>query len=432
MSDIIAPGEIGSDGEYALRHLLHGEVHARPHELLETPFEALHMVFLVGSDASPIGDRNHLANLCERLGVPPLVPAGNFHVLDFPGFRLRWERHTEFSTWTLIRLGGFERPFESNLMALLPEEWRKAIPGRLLLSARLALESADREPEELEQYFMPSPRVGSRVMGGAATIWTDFRLHGDGMGRFLVHDWGLSKGQSGRLVQRLFEIETYRMMALLALPSARDASPAAAKIDRDLKAIIAELASPEPSDDRKLLERLTQLAAEGERLGSATAYRFSAAEAYYALVKSRIEELREERIPGVQNLGEFMERRLAPAMATCQSTSQRLEDLSSRIARAGDLLRTRVDIALEEKNRDLLHSMNRRAKLQLRLQETVEGLSIAAISYYLVGLVGYAAKGAKALGIHLDSDLIQGGSVPVVLLLVWWGLRRFKKRLHQE
>jgi uncharacterized membrane-anchored protein len=432
MPDIIAPGEIGAEGEYTLRHLLHGEVHARPHELLKSPFEALHLVFLLGSDASPVLDRNHLGALCERLGVPALVPAGNFHVLELPGFRLRWERHTEFSTWTLFKQGGFERPFESNLLGLLPEEWRQHIPGRLLLSVRLALESADREPEELEHYFMPQPRVGSRVMSGAATIWTDFRLHADGMGRFLVHDWGLSEGQAGRLVQRLFEIETYRMMALLALPSARDAGPASARIDRELKAIISELASPEPSDDRKLLERLTQLAAEGERLGTATAYRFSAASAYYALVKSRIDELREERIPGVQNLGEFMERRLAPAMATCQSAGSRLEDLSSRIARAGDLLRTRVDIALEEKNRDLLHSMNRRAKLQLRLQETVEGLSIAAISYYLVGLTGYAAKGLKSLGIHVDPDMVQGAGVPLALLLVWWGLRRFKKRLHQE
>ncbi|MBF0269241.1 MAG: DUF3422 domain-containing protein [Alphaproteobacteria bacterium] len=431
MPDEIAHSEIGSQGEYVLRHLLHGEVHARPHEMLEPPFEALHLVFLSGG-ASAEADRNHLARLCEMLGVPALVPVDNFHVLDFPAFRLRWERHTEFSTWTLFKTGVFERPFATDILTLLPEDWRKRVPGRLLLSLRLALENADREPEELDQYFMPQPRVGSRVMGGAASLWTDFRLHGDGMGRFLVHDWGLSKGQAGRLVQRLFEIETYRMMALLALPAARDSGPAAARLDRDLKAIISELASPEPSDDRSLLERLTQLAAEGERLGSATAYRFSAASAYYALVRSRIEELREERIQGVQTLGEFMERRLAPAMATCESTRLRLDDLSGRIARAGALLRTRVDIALEEKNRDLLNSMNRRAKLQLRLQETVEGLSIAAISYYLVGLVGYAAKGAKSVGLPIDPDLAQGLSVPLALLLVWWGLRRFKKNLHQD
>ncbi|MBF0167371.1 MAG: DUF3422 domain-containing protein [Alphaproteobacteria bacterium] len=427
----IEAGEIGSKGDYQHRLVLHGEVHARPHELLETPFEALHLALLTGESGAG-EDQVHLAELCRLLGVAVPEIEGNFQVLDLPGFRLRWERHTEFSTWTLFRSGGFDQPFTSDLMGLLPADWRQALPGQLLLVVRLALESADREPEELDAYFKPSPRVGSRVMGGAATLWTDFRLHDDGMGRFLVHDWGLSKGQAGRLVQRLFEIETYRMMALLALPKARDTAPEATKLDRDLKAIVAELASPRESDDRQLLERLTALAAESERLGSATAYRFSAASAYYALVRRRIEELMEERISGVQTLGEFMERRLAPAMATCTSTSERLSDLSARVARAGDLLRTRVDIALEEKNRDLLHSMNRRAKLQLRLQETVEGLSIAAISYYLVGLVGYGAKGIKAAGIPIDPDMVQGLSVPVALALVALGLWRLKKHLHQD
>src|SRR3546814_8262212 len=87
-----------------------------------------------------------------------------------------------------------------------------------------------------------------------------------------------------------------------------------------------------------------------------------------------------------------MDRRLAPAMRTCESAAGRLETLASRVGRASNLLRTRVDIELEAQNRDVLMSMNRRARLQLRLQETVEGLSVVAISYYVVGLVGYAAK----------------------------------------
>ena len=47
---------------------------------------------------------------------------------------------------------------------------------------------------------------------------------------------------------------------------------------------------------------------------------------------------------------------------------------------------------------NLLGAMNRRQQLQLRLQATVEGLSVAAITYYIVGLVGYAAKGLKEGG----------------------------------
>jgi uncharacterized membrane-anchored protein len=245
-----------------------------------------------------------------------------------------------------------------------------------------------------------------------------------------VIDQGMTAGQGGRLLQRLLEIETYRMTALLSLPLARELSPRLSQAERDLAGIIEALSAEPDSDDRQLLERLTKLAAEVERLSSSSSFRFAAGRAYYALVGRRIDELREERIPGIQTVGEFMERRLAPAIATCDATARRIEDLSSRIARAGDLLRTRVDIALEEKNRDLLAAMNKRAQLQLRLQQTVEGLSVAAISYYLVGLLGYAAKGAKAAGMPVDPDLAMGLGVPLAVLLVWMGLKRFKKSLH--
>ena len=127
-----------------------------------------------------------------------------------------------------------------------------------------------------------------------------------------------------------------------------------------------------------------------------------------------------------------MDHRLAPAMATCSSAEKRLLDLSERIARASDLLRTRVDIEREQQNQSLLASMNRRARMQLRLQQTVEGLSIAAISYYVVGLVGYAAKALKEAGVPLSVELVTGGSIPFVLLAIWLAVRRIRKHLGVE
>ena len=86
-------------------------------------------------------------------------------------------------------------------------------------------------------------------------------------------------------------------------------------------------------------------------------------------------------------------------------------------------------MALEEQNRDLLESMDSRARLQLRLQETVEGLSVVAISYYLVGLVAYGAKSAKALGLPVDADITTGVSLPVIILVVWYAMRRFRRKI---
>ena len=119
-------------------------------------------------------------------------------------------------------------------------------------------------------------------------------------------------------------------------------------------------------------------------------------------------------------------------MATCATVSQRLHNLSERVAQASSLLSTRVDIARQQQNQTLLAATARRAKLQLRLQQTVEGLSLAAIVYYLSGLVGYGAKALKAAGLPLSTDLVTGASVPLLALGTWWVLRRIHQGLARD
>ncbi|CAA7612651.1 DUF3422 family protein [Magnetospirillum sp. SS-4] len=409
--------------EHSQRRALAGEVHARPYETLSAPVRASHLA-QVG--ASPDDERAHLAVLLAGHGAEPPGDGAAYLVRDLGGLRLRWERHSEFSTYTALRFDPFETPFAAGALDLLPADWLESLPGELLTGVHVAV--AGDLPDDLGPLFDGNPLIGSRVLGGAGEAWTDFRLHADGFGRFAVRDLGLTRGQTGRLVQRLLEIETYRMMALLAFPLARKAAGEIGRVDRDLGGIVTQLADPAVSqNDRELLEHLTRLAAEAEHLDAATSFRLSAAKAYHAIVTTRIAELREDRIPGIQTIAEFAERRLGPAMKTCESVSERQQLLSTRVSRAGDLLRTRVDIALEEKNRDLLNSMNRRAELQLRLQETVEGLSVVAISYYLLGLLGALAKGLKSAGLPVNVDLAALVGLPVVAGAVWLGVRRLRK-----
>jgi uncharacterized membrane-anchored protein len=219
-------------------------------------------------------------------------------------------------------------------------------------------------------------------------------------------------------------------MALLALPIARRLAPQLLAMERALAALTEHIGRNDGTDE-KLLGDLTRLAADVERSLAASQYRFGASRAYHDLVRARIAELRERRLPGIQTIDEFMTRRLAPAMATCASVSQRLRDLSERVAQASGLLSTRVEIAREQQNQALLASMDRRARLQLRLQQTVEGLSVAAVSYYVVGLVGYGAKALKAGGLSVDPDLAVGAAIPVVVLLVAWAVRRVRHRLDE-
>ncbi|MEL6956779.1 MAG: DUF3422 family protein, partial [Pseudomonadota bacterium] len=199
--------------------------------------------------------------------------------------------------------------------------------------------------------------------------------------------------------------------------------------ERDLASIASEMTDQGDTDETILLEQLTSLQAAIEKSYTESQFRFSASAAYHALVNRRIEELREERRPDMQTLGEFTERRLAPAMATCTSAERRQAALSERVDRAAQLLSTRVDLSLERQNSDLLESMNRRVELQLRLQQTVEGLSIAAITYYIVGVIGYMAKGAAAAGLGVDANLVMGLAAPAVLALTALAVWRARQEI---
>lgn len=422
-------------GEHPLRRTLTDEVHARPYEMMPPPARAS-FIALHSGEAATWSDWMAVSELCRRFGVSG-PPEGSAHYsVDLGPFRLRWERHTEFSSYGFIKQGEFTSPFDDPVIGEVPTEWLATLPGEALVAMHVAVEDrrgGAREMVELAPLFGGNTVAGSVVAGGAAKAWTDFRLHDGGFSRLLVEDLDLRVRQVGRLVQRLVEIETYRMLALLAFPEARRYGRDVTRIDDQLARLTQRITEIDAlEDEQQLLAELSRLAAEVERIAAATDYRFSAARAYYALVSRRIRELREERVQGIQTFNEFMDRRLAPAMRTCESVSDRLGTLADRVGRAGSLLRARVNVALEQQNRDLLASMNHRAHLQLRLQETVEGLSVVVLSYYSVGLVGYLAKAIKAGGLAINADLVTGASIPFVVAAVFFGVGRLRKRLTRE
>lgn len=379
-------------------------------------------------------EREHLTALCAQYGKRGPSLTANHYIVDLGPFWLKWERHTEFTRYKVIADHGPGDPFADPAIDLLPPEWVAGLKGNTLVSTHVAvLPFADRFDygELSKRYFFGNTLIGSTVGEGAAIAFTDLRIQEDGFSRLLIFDNQLTQRQAGRMVQRLLEIDTYRMMALLALPVARALNPFLAASEREL-AEITTLMQASLREDPALLERLTRLQAAIESRYADHHYRFSAAAAYYDLVERRIGDLREERLQGLQTFREFMERRLAPAMGTCKTVSDGIEALSERVARSTNLLSTRVGMVREQQNQKLLEEMARRAKLQLRLQQTVEGLSVAAISYYVVGLVGYAAKALKSGGVHLDPELAMGIAVPIVLVLAAIGIRNIRKHIQED
>ncbi|MFO1396760.1 MAG: DUF3422 domain-containing protein [Burkholderiales bacterium] len=413
-----------------LRRTLHDEVHARPPALLLSPERIAHLALRVPDAARPAEDAA-LAALAQAHGVAAPDPARGYAWLDCGAFRVKWERHTEFSGWTFFRGVDADTPADASALDPVPREWLAGLPGATLVALEIALERAPIAAVDTAlAAYGDAMVVGGRMGDDVATALTDLRLGRDGCIRFRVLDHGMSPRQAGRYVQRLIEIETYRMMSLLAFPLAKEVAPALTAAEARLAHIAQRTAVDLGEQEAALLDDLTELAAEVERSESRSRYRFGAAQAYYRLVGQRIGELRETRIPGVQTLQEFMDRRLAPAMATCASVANRQAELSARIARASQLLRTRVDVALERQNQSLLASMDRRARLQLRLQQTVEGLSVAAITYYVVGLVGYVAKGAKAARVPVEPDIAVAIAIPLVAAAAWWLIHRVRRHFE--
>ncbi|HSQ73635.1 MAG TPA: DUF3422 domain-containing protein [Rubrivivax sp.] len=412
---------------------LAGEVHARPPEPVQTPARASFIAVLIDTEDRE-RETTHLAQLCRQHGIaPPAAGATHFRA-DIGGMRLKWERHGEFSGYLFIATGAASRPFAEPPAAQLPAGWLGDIPGPTVAAVQVDMLPGTAEPSqtaELATHFAGHTVAGSRIAEGAACVYTDFRIHDDGCSRHLVFDRHLTQGQAGRTLQRLIEIEAYRMLALLALPIARRQTPRLLQIERELATLTDGIALG-GGDDEQLLHELTRLAAEIESGVAASEFRFGACKAYNELVMRRITELRESRLPGVQTIEEFMARRFTPAVATCGTASQRLIGLSERVARASHLLSTRVDIARERQNQALLSQMNRRARLQLRLQQTVEGLSVAAIVYYMAGLVGYITKGLKAGGLKLEPDLLVGLAVPVLAALAILAVRRARRHAAED
>lgn len=416
------------------RTLLHNEVHARPSQRIHLP--ALVVYVAVFNDSVTFEQEcEHLRRLPGQQMLKPEHLQNNFLRLRLQSYTLRWERHTEFTRYSLVQhlpedaqLGATDPELLSSLA--LPAGWLAGIPGRTFAAIELAMVHGDlSQPKEvlaLARSWFGGHAVLASLIGreGHSLAVTDFMLRDSGFERMLViAPTDTSETRAGRVSQRLLEIETYRLTALRGLPVAKQLGPELANAEHQLADITAQLETKVASD-QELLDTLISLAARIERATVEHMYRFAATRAYNKLVVQRIAELREQATPGTQTIGEFMQRRLSPAMATVEATAQRVVSLSERISRTSALLRTRVNILAEAQNQLLLEKLTRGQELQLRLQSTVEGLSIAAISYYVVSLLLYVAKAGKALGLPIHPELAAGVTIPLVLWTVWYITRR--------
>ncbi len=419
---------------YPRRVELHGEIHARPHARIRLPALVTN-VSLLNAEITIEQELEALRKLPgqENLGLANL--SSNFIRLRIANYMVKWERHGEFTRYSLTQAlppdahWGCSDP-KLSLGLAVPQGWLASLPGETISATQLALVAtpvlSDEEMLSVAREWLGAEQVvAARIGAGYAMAFTDFRLRSDGFCRYVAVAESLSETRAGRVSSRLLELENYRMLALLGWPVARLLTPLLKESEAQLADITKALEAGADSDSA-LLHRLIALASQVEGATAVHSFRFAATTAYQQLVQTRIAELRESRLVGVQTFSEFLNRRFLPAMATVESTHRRLKNLSERIERSSAMIRTRADIVREEQNQRLLEKLTEGQRMQLRLQQTVEGLSIAAISYYVISLLGYGFKAVKFAGVALNIDLAVGIAVPIVLLTVGYLSRRIR------
>ncbi len=414
------------------RAALHNEVHARPAARIRRPALVVYVAVL-NAGITREQECAHLRLLPGQQDLPLSSLADNFLRLIFDGYTIKWERHTEFTRYSIVQplpehaqLGaqpqGSEPDFSKDLV--VSADWLRHLPGSTAVAIQMAMVEADTSDTQAlvaqaQSWFGGRTVLASQISSGQSWAVTELRIGSDGFERLLViAPPDNNEARAGRNSSRLLEMETYRLMALRGLPVAKELGPTLGDCESAL-ANITVLLDNKTASDQELLDQLISLAATVERATATHGYRFSATRAYAALVEQRVAQLREKNIPGLQPIGTYLQHRLSPAIATVAATEQRMYALSERISRTSALLRTRVDIATEVQNQQLLEKLTRGQELQLRLQSTVEGLSIAAISYYVVSLLLYGSKALKSAGLPINPEIAVGALIPVVLLAVW-------------
>ena len=409
--------------EHQYRQIIEAETHARPVLPMSPPIRIRRLGFMSADGGA---DLRALHEQMGRIaGADPQGPAWA-RQLDFErdGRQVTWELHNEFATitWTGSPDDWDARPADIGL------EFHDKL--QLVLATRIDVIATEAIGEKALAGFSPLSLCYSSIFDGGAEAATDFHLDDEGFTRFEVAAGRSGELRIGVIARRLLEIETYRIMALMGLPLARETSGRVSDYERQLAGIMQKVGGGDSVEAHAAsLEALHRLSAEIGRTVEETSFRFAATQAYGEVLAERLTRLREKAIGEFTTIERFINNRVQPALATCKAMEKRLLALTDKVQRAIELLDARITLSIQTQNRAVLDGISRTAQSQYRLQLTVEGLSIIAISYYALGILGYVFEGLHEVVPFTKGEML-AVSAPVVILLVFLGIRRIRKGPH--
>ena len=429
------------------------ELHARPYIKLGNNLRTFHFAYLIKENDEK-KSWNYLDKFLRKINFQKLPnESSKYWVAEGKDLTVRYECHTEFISLTLIypnKIENKNKPklFDENFLNLLPIEFLENFPGDHFLSTWIEMvpSNFNFRPIDIEDFFYHDNFAGSNVAEDGANVFMSFKSDrtdflGSGFRRVFIQNKNLRTRRTGRLLQRIVELETYQVLSLLGLSQVRKETSNLSYLEKKITEITKSVSSKAKKNlvnKSKInqnyqndLNELSYVVARIEEIASSTNYRLSATSAYYKLVEQRIIDLREERLESFQTHNEFLSRRLQPAIRTCEAFSRRLDSLAVRAQRADNLVRTQIEMSIQLQNKNLLESMEVRARAQLRLQETVESLSIVAITYYVVGLLSTLVEPIDFDKIFISKSLFLSLSVPIILIFIWYIAKIVRKRFNK-
>ena len=429
------------------------ELHARPYIKLGNNLRTFHFAYLIKENDEKKSWK-YLDNFLRKINFQKLPnEVSKYWVAEGKDLTVRYECHTEFISLTLIypnKIENKNKPklFDENFLNLLPIDFLENFPGDHFLSTwiEMAPSNFNFKPIDIEEFFYHDNFAGSNVAEDGANVFMSFKSDrtdflGSGFRRVFIQNKNLRTRRTGRLLQRIVELETYQVLSLLGLPQVRQETLNLSNLEKQITEITKSVSKTAKKnlnkksiaypDYQKDLNELSYVVAKIEEIDSSSNYRLSATAAYYKLVEQRIQDLREERLESFQTNYEFLSRRLQPAIRTTEAFSRRLESLAIRAQRADNLVRTQIEMGVQIQNKNLLESMELRARAQLRLQETVESLSIVAITYYIVGLLSTLVDPINFDKFFISKTVFLALCVPIILVLIWYIAKMVRKKINK-
>jgi uncharacterized membrane-anchored protein len=416
--------------EHPLRRWTVNEMHLRRFGPVSENCDIYQIVRLLNADQRADEDRWLISN-SPAFSEWNLAPRHGYGRTS-RGVQFLWERHTEATTITLI----FEHHVPEDVRAPFIQ-WLEGWPGEVVRATRLfVLSDQQKIDAQLSKLEFAKSEIVHCMVNAELRIWSDFSIHANGYGQLVISAGSVDAAERGRIVQRVQELGNYRNLALLGFPLVQEYGPQLDRVEEKLadhaRRVAQSTSSQTDEDDDLLLNDLAQISSELEMIRSATGFRLSATAAYAEVAADRIRALNVVLIPNFQSLVDFTERRLVPASRTCVVFRQRLNDIAERVAAIMHTLDVRIDSRIKAQNLALMRSMERSTQLQFRLQTLVEGLSVIAAAYYLIGLVAYLAKGVTALPTGWSNDVFIAAITIPVIMIIFLFVRKLRNKVLND